>query len=572
MSAKNSALLVLEDGRTFRGEAFGAVGETFGEAVFTTGMTGYQETLTDPSYHRQIVAMTAPHVGNTGVNGEDDESGKIWVAGGIREGETLQTVESYDPQTGAWQTQPPLPEPLHHATAANYRGEIVVLGGATDVIAQASSDGAQDILVVGVDSRTDTKGNPLPPDVLRQLGPVGGAPSVQNSDTIILLHLPEDGGAAVAYSIPRDAYVDIPGMFPDKINAAYPVTQAVTAEKLVADGVDDRARIDAEAAEAGRAALIGAVEGLTGVTVDHYAEVNLLGFYNLTRAVGGVDVCLKAPVDDPLSGARFPAGPRTISGADALAFVRQRHGLPEGDLSRIRRQQVFLEAVADKVLARGTLTDPAKLAALVDVAQQSVVLDDGWDLLAFARQASTIAAGSIEFATIPTGGITTNERGSIVQVDPHLVRAFVEQRNAAQESAGKQGQPAADDARKPTAAPLDVEARRYVVHVRNGSGANGLAARVLDQLVGLGFLRGTVDNTADIPTSVVRYSDAGDAADAVAGRLGDFAVEQDDAVPSGHLEVVLGADAPGRVPAAPSTAAPGTSGPGTTDAGVPCID
>jgi carbamoyl-phosphate synthase small subunit len=75
------ALLVLEDGRTFRGEAFGAVGETFGEAVFTTGMTGYQETLTDPSYHRQIVTMTAPHVGNTGVNGEDDESARIWVAG-----------------------------------------------------------------------------------------------------------------------------------------------------------------------------------------------------------------------------------------------------------------------------------------------------------------------------------------------------------------------------------------------------------------------------------------------------------------------------------------------------------
>ncbi|MEU5163214.1 glutamine-hydrolyzing carbamoyl-phosphate synthase small subunit [Streptomyces sp. NPDC020875] len=75
------AVLVLEDGRTFRGRAYGAVGETFGEAVFNTGMTGYQETLTDPSYHRQVVVMTAPHVGNTGVNDEDDESRKIWVAG-----------------------------------------------------------------------------------------------------------------------------------------------------------------------------------------------------------------------------------------------------------------------------------------------------------------------------------------------------------------------------------------------------------------------------------------------------------------------------------------------------------
>ena len=78
---RRPALLVLEDGRTFRGEAYGSVGETFGEAVFTTGMTGYQETLTDPSYHRQVVVQTAPHIGNTGVNDEDDESDRIWVAG-----------------------------------------------------------------------------------------------------------------------------------------------------------------------------------------------------------------------------------------------------------------------------------------------------------------------------------------------------------------------------------------------------------------------------------------------------------------------------------------------------------
>ncbi len=75
------AALVLEDGRAFIGQAYGAEGETFGEAVFSTGMTGYQETLTDPSYHRQVVVMTAPHVGNTGWNDEDDESRRIWVAG-----------------------------------------------------------------------------------------------------------------------------------------------------------------------------------------------------------------------------------------------------------------------------------------------------------------------------------------------------------------------------------------------------------------------------------------------------------------------------------------------------------
>ncbi|MGP4088069.1 glutamine-hydrolyzing carbamoyl-phosphate synthase small subunit [Streptomyces sp. KR55] len=80
-TAKVPAVLVLEDGRIFRGRAYGAVGVTFGEAVFSTGMTGYQETLTDPSYHRQVVVMTAPHVGNTGVNDEDPESKRIWVSG-----------------------------------------------------------------------------------------------------------------------------------------------------------------------------------------------------------------------------------------------------------------------------------------------------------------------------------------------------------------------------------------------------------------------------------------------------------------------------------------------------------
>ena len=82
--ARGGAILVLEDGRTFAGESYGAHGETFGEAVFATGMTGYQETLTDPSYHRQVVVQTAPHIGNTGVNDEDAESRRVWVAGVCR--------------------------------------------------------------------------------------------------------------------------------------------------------------------------------------------------------------------------------------------------------------------------------------------------------------------------------------------------------------------------------------------------------------------------------------------------------------------------------------------------------
>jgi carbamoyl-phosphate synthase small subunit len=104
MSSSTPALLVLEDGRAFRGEAYGAQGETFGEAVFCTAMTGYQETLTDPSYHRQVVVMTAPHIGNTGVNDEDGESGRIWVSGYV--------VRDPSPLPSSWRARRSLDDEL----------------------------------------------------------------------------------------------------------------------------------------------------------------------------------------------------------------------------------------------------------------------------------------------------------------------------------------------------------------------------------------------------------------------------------------------------------------------------
>jgi carbamoyl-phosphate synthase small subunit len=98
------AVLVLEDGRTFSGEAFAAVGQTVGEAVFTTGMTGYQETLTDPSYHRQVVVQTAPHIGNTGINDEDGESAKVWVAGYV--------LRDPSPRPSSWRSRRTLEDDL----------------------------------------------------------------------------------------------------------------------------------------------------------------------------------------------------------------------------------------------------------------------------------------------------------------------------------------------------------------------------------------------------------------------------------------------------------------------------
>ncbi|MCE3550145.1 LCP family protein [Pseudonocardia sp. RS11V-5] len=443
----------------------------------------------------------------------------------------------------------------------------------TNVITGSSSGDGQNILLVGVDSRTDAQGNPLPDDVLRTLRS-GAESGVLNSDTIIVLHLPADGGSATAFSIPRDSYVDIPGYRKDKINAAYPATKALKAEELVKSGVSQK-DADQQSSASGRTALIDTVQNLTGLTIDHYAEINLLGFYNLTQAIGGVDVCLKAPVDDDFSGARFAAGPQTISGADALAFVRQRHGLPEGDLSRIRRQQVFLAAVADKVLSSGTLTNGSTLSALMDVAKKSLVIDSGWDLLGFARQASDIAAGNIDFMTVPTQGGATNERGDVVLVDPAQIHQFVEQKTAPKEETPE----TTADAPPAAATAATVNPAAVTVDVGNGSGGTGLAAQVADRLGGAGFQRGTVENSVSRSTSVVRYaqSDGDEAAKAVAAQLGGIGVEQADGVRAGHVQVLLGTDfANTAAPSAPTGAGSPSSAPAPTSevnaGGVPCID
>jgi len=394
----------------------------------------------------------------------------------------------------------------------------------------------QNILLVGVDSRTDAKGRPLSKKILAELRS-GAEDGVLNSDTIIVLHIPADGSRAVAISIPRDSYVDIPGEGKNKINAAYPTVKVETAAKLHDEGEDPEA-VEAEAGTAGRTALIKTVEKLTGITIDHYAEVNLLGFYNLTNAIGGVDVCLKEKVNEQFSGARFPAGRQSISGGAALAFVRQRHELPHGDFDRIKRQQVFLAAVAHKILSAGTLTNPGKLQGLVDVAKESVVLDTGWDVLAFARQASDLAGGRIEFMTIPVSGAETNSHGDVVLVDPREVREFVAERTgtANDASSAPSSTPAAPE-------PDAVSPATLRVDVRNSSGRSGLAAQVARKFSGWGYREGSVKNATSQSRTTVHYATGEVAAgDQVARKLGGVDAEVDSKLSIGQILVYLGSD------------------------------
>jgi LCP family protein required for cell wall assembly len=287
-----------------------------------------------------------------------------------------------------------------------------------------SSGGSVNILLMGLDSRRDMDGGPLTPGVLAQLhagssSDVGG----YNANTLILLHVPADGSRAVALSIPRDDYVTLPdGLGQNKIKEAYGLAKAQAESTASEAGNTDSAALEQLGREAGRRAAVQAVEQLLGVNVDHFAEVNLVGFYDLANAIGGVQVCLNAPVDDSYSGAHFPAGVQTLDGAQALAFVRQRHGLTNGDLDRTHRQQAFLASAAHKLETEGVFDSLGRLSALIGVAKKDVVVDSGFDVLSFLTRAQALTSGDVTFYTLPIKGFATVGGESVNLIDPDQVR------------------------------------------------------------------------------------------------------------------------------------------------------
>lgn len=282
-------------------------------------------------------------------------------------------------------------------------------------------------LLVGLDSRTDAAGNPLPPELLTRLR-AGEDEGQLYTDTIMLVHVPAGPEArAVAISIPRDSFVEIAGARgTHKINSAYRRSMMDAEEDLAAQGVAGP-ELDRRAREAGRRTLVATVELLTGASIDHYAEINLAGFVEITEAVGGVPVCLKRPEREVRSGIDLPAGLQTVRGADALAFVRQRRGLEDGDLDRIARQQAFLAGLANRLLSTGTLTDPRAVRRLVEAVSRHVVLDRGWNLERLITQFRRMSGSDIRFVTIPTGtpALRTRTDGIAVEVDPDEVARFV---------------------------------------------------------------------------------------------------------------------------------------------------
>jgi LCP family protein required for cell wall assembly len=421
------------------------------------------------------------------------------------------------------------------ATGAGWWTLRGMLGGITvshalGADAPRSTGAAVNILLIGLDSRKDQEGNDLPQDLLNQLHAGDSDSGGYNTNTLILVHLAPDG-AVHAFSIPRDDYVNVSGIVPGyhhiKIKEAYGLTKADAEQKLADDGVADQAALEGQGREAGRKATLAVVRALTGVPINYFAEVNLAGFYDVADSLGGVEVCLNHAVHDDYSGADFPAGRQTLDASQALAFVRQRHGLDNGDLDRTHRQQAFLISVIRQLQNTGSFTDVGKLNALMDVARKDIVLSSGWNEDLFQR-IGELAGKQVQYQTLPVLRYDSVDGQDVNIVDPAAIRALVT-------TTFGDAAPAT-----PTLAPPDV-----TVDVVNATGVKGMATETSLLLGNNGFRPGelTVPASVDASATVIEYGAGGAAAAQSVATMLDVAAQPQPQpeIAAGHVRVHLGA-------------------------------
>jgi LCP family protein required for cell wall assembly len=392
-----------------------------------------------------------------------------------------------------------------------------------------AAPGTTNYLLVGSDSRAGT-GN----EFSKGEDVVG-----ERSDTTMLAHLDADGSTTLV-SFPRDTLVRIPGHGRDKLNAAVTI--------------------------GGPSLLIETIEDLTDIKIDHYVSIDLAGFREMTDAIGGVTVCVKPLPDgskanlyDPMSQWRGRVGVNHLDGATALAFVRQRYGLPGGDLDRIRRQQQFISAVLERTTSTGVLANPVKLESLLSAATTALTVDDNTDidhLRTLATRLRGLSADRVKFETIPVHPPTDADGadaqgllhpwGSVQLYEPRQLDAFFEplrdhrREGSAPEAASDAGPGTGPATSSGTTTPAASTIR---VDVFNATGKPGLAAEVAADLTHAGFQVGQPSNwpRGVVSTSQVRHAPGRLAeARAVAAVVPDAVPTSDPTLVGGNVSLVLG--------------------------------
>jgi len=241
----------------------------------------------------------------------------------------------------------------------------------------------QNWLIAGSDSRQG-----LTRKQERQLATghdIGG----HRSDTVMILHIPSNGGPSVLVSLPRDSYVPIPGYGDNKLNAAY----SFGGPKLLAE----------------------TVQNVTGLRIDHYMEIGFGGFVSVVNAVGGVRMCLKAPLYDRASGARLKKGCQTLNGAQALAYVRTRHNFADQDLQRVQDQRLFMRALLTKMTSAGVMLNPFAAIPAALGAAGTLTVDQGTSLYQLVQVAFALRHPETTTVPIANANFYTTNAGDAVQ-------------------------------------------------------------------------------------------------------------------------------------------------------------
>ena len=430
------------------------------------------------------------------------------------------------------------------------------LGGiaSSNVLSGGPQTGEMNILLMGLESRTDYNGNILSPGLLAAMhaGSVYGVKNLgvggQATNTLILIHVFAGGKKAVGISIPRDDWVAFPrsydGQSEGKIDQAYGLAWSQSLGETANSSVGHDQRYQA-ANEAGQAAAIASVQKVTGQHIDHFAEVNLAGFYALAQAFQGIHVCVTpwhggVNFHDANSGFNIKhGGYQYLSPPQALAFVRERDNLPNGDLDRTHRQQAVIDYVVWKLEHQGVLTDLGQLNSLLGVARQYVITDAGWDLPLFATEMHALTGKNFSFQTAKIAGYQAINGQAANAIDIPTVRRQVREAFTAP-AASPGGRPGTAKKTAPVPPPSTV-----TVDVYNGSGAPGLAGGVSQALVSKGYQAGVVENASQQPhqpqPSTQVFYNAAAAANAakIAGYFGATA-SVGTSLPAGHVEVLLG--------------------------------
>ncbi|MFG1698327.1 LCP family protein [Nonomuraea sp. NPDC049309] len=376
------------------------------------------------------------------------------------------------------------------------------------VTAPASS-GAENILLVGVDKRDDLTRQ-------QQNRLKLGRESGQRTDTMMVIHLSEDHKKVTVVSLPRDTWVTIPGKGEHKINSAYQFGGPKLAKQTV--------------------------EAVTGLEINRYIEVNILGFIDVVDSLGGVTVCTPVPINDTKIDLNLPAGTHQLDGVRALGYARTR-ATARADLDRIDRQQQVISALLNRALSADTLANPAKLASFVNSTLSTVKVDPDDGLLGLATQLRDVSLDDVKFAEVPLADVDfkTPTGESAVLWDKAAAREMFAKIDRDEDP----GKPSAPASPKPSAKPSAPSPGEISLKVKNGTLITGLAARTKEALVAYGFkVPGQPGNTnkKDYKQTFIRYgAGLAESAKVVAQAIPGAELREADI---DGIEVILGTDQP----------------------------